>query len=80
MRSRTNSPGLLSVMVAEPAPLHAAHLTEHDHDLDVGIRLEANEVVDERGAWVLIAADGYALVYTVAVHADNIIQLITHAA
>lgn len=60
--------------------LDTANLTEQQQNFALGVRLVAEEMVDEGGAGVSVAANGDTLVDAIGVLGDDVVQLVGHAA
>mmetsp|Transcript_70290 Transcript_70290/g.147152 ORF Transcript_70290/g.147152 Transcript_70290/m.147152 type:complete len:227 (+) Transcript_70290:1116-1796(+) len=58
----------------------SANLAQKEQHLGLGVVLVAKEVVQEAAARVAIATDGNALVDTIRVSANDVVQLVGHAA
>ena len=59
--------------------LNTTDLTEQDKHLAVGVRLVAEQVVDEGRAGVAVTTDGNTLVRAVGDEREDVIQLVGHA-
>lgn len=60
--------------------LDTADLAEEDKDLCFWVVLVAQHVVDEGGSGISVTANGDALVDTVGVCGDDVVELVGHAA
>mmetsp|Transcript_21870 Transcript_21870/g.38790 ORF Transcript_21870/g.38790 Transcript_21870/m.38790 type:complete len:288 (-) Transcript_21870:2013-2876(-) len=66
--------------VADLVLLDATHLSEQHQHLDFGVFLVSHEVVHECGSGEAVAADGNALVDSVGVLGDNVVELVGQTA